>query len=204
MPENHGSLKDFAARLRNRIGASTADACRDCEAIPQRAEIETVNRAAEALAKELGLWMSYADALALGNPYPSGMENDVFLDTTTHTVVKINNLMTSHTVLRLFDRLMLHNEIFPQTAYTLVGFTGFGGGRVYPILRQPFVPQATYATHGEILDYMESLGFTADGEARFVNERYVITDLRPRNVLKGEYQTLFVVDADFQLRQSEV
>lgn len=149
------------------------------------------------MAREFGLWITYPDALSLGKPYPSGIENEVYLDTATNTVVKINNLMTSTTILRLLHRLLLHNDIFPQTRYELIGFTGFGQGSIYPVLRQDYVPNATYATHGEILDYMEALGFSPCGEAAFTNGHLTITDLHPRNVLKDNHGAIFVVDADF-------
>lgn len=132
-------------------------------------------------------------------PYPSGMENDVYLDAESHSIYKINNLMVSRDVLSLLERITLHNELFPQTCYSLVGFTGFGQGSIYPVLRQPYVANATYATHGEILDYMEALGFTLCGEAAFTNGEVTITDVRPRNVLKDNNGAVFVIDVDFVL-----
>lgn len=196
MPTNHCSLQEFATRLRSRSATHETDASRDSRTLSQRSKIEE-SLAAEAIAKELGLWIPYTEALSLGHPAPSGIENEVYLDTATNTVVKINNLMTSTTILRLLHRLLLHNDIFPQTRYELIGFTGFGQGSIYPVLRQDYVPNATYATHGEILDYMEALGFTPCGEAAFTNGHLTITDLRPRNVLKDNHGAIFVVDADF-------
>lgn len=135
--------------------------------------------------------------MALGVPAPSGVENDVYFDQNTNTVVKINNLMISKSVLGLIRRLLMHNNMFPHTKYTLEGFTGLGNGSIYPVLRQDYVFDATYATHGEILDYMEALGFTQNGEASFTNGKITIKDLRPRNVLKNRDGALFVIDADF-------
>lgn len=196
MPTSNCGLQEFAARLLSRVSECAENASRDSGALSQRGEIEEWLEA-EAIAKELELWIPYSDALSLGQPYPSGVENEVYLDTVSCTVVKINNLMTSRTILRLLHRLQLHNSIFPQTKYDLLGFTGFGKGSVYPVLRQDYIPNATYATHGEILDYMESLGFSHNGEASFTNGSLTITDLRPRNVLKDSNGIIFVIDADF-------
>lgn len=196
MSTDHGSLEAFEARLRDRIASSTTDASGDCRALPERSEI---NLLAEQLAKEMDLWMPYSQALHLGMPYPSGMENDVYLDAESNSIYKMNNLMVSHDVLTLLERITLHNELFPQTAYSLVGFTGFGRGSIYPVLRQAYVANATYATHGEILDYMEALGFTLCGEAAFTNGEVTITDVRPRNVLKDNNGAIFVIDVDFVL-----
>lgn len=197
MPKIHIKLEEFEARLRDRISESATDASGNCRTLSERAEIESINRAAEELAKSNELWISYTDAMNLGQPYPSGVENDVYFDQNTNTVVKINNLMISKSVLGLLRRLLLHNNMFPHTKYTLEGFTGFGNGSIFPVLRQDYVSEATYATHGEILDYMEALGFTQNDEASFTNGKLTIKDLRPRNVLKNKDGALFVIDADF-------
>lgn len=194
MPTDHGSLEAFEARLRDRSAAHATDASGNSRTLSERSEI---NLLAEQLAKEMDLWIPYPQAMNMGVPAPSGMENDVYFDTSSNSIIKINNLMVSHDVLSLLERLQKHNALFPQTAYSLVGFTGFGRGSIYPVLRQAYVANATYATHGEILDYMESLGFTLCGEAAFTNGELTITDLRPRNVLKDDNGAIFVIDVDF-------
>ena len=134
----------------------------------------------------------------LGIPFPGGVENTVYYDSHTDKVYKVNNLITSRSIGNFICRMLQHNALFPQTAYELVGFTGFGKSSVYPIVCQDYIPNATYATHGEILDYMESLGFQTCGDATFTNGSIIINDLRPRNVLKTPNGALFVIDADFK------
>lgn len=197
MPKIHCSLEEIEARLGNRSAENATDASGNSRTLSEREEIEAINLLAESIAKETGMWIPYSEAMAMGVPAPSGVENDVFFDQNTNTVVKINNLMISKSVLGLIRRILMHNNIFPHTRYSLEGFTGFGNGSIYPILRQDYVTDATYATHGEILDYMEALGFTQNGEASFTNGGITIKDLRPRNVLKNKEGALFVIDADF-------
>lgn len=144
------------------------------------------------------MWIPFGDTFKLGTPSLGGVENENYLNAEEYMMYKMNNLMTSHSVLSLFERLLLHNAIFPQTAYELVGFSGFGNGSIYPILRQPYIPQATYASHGEILDFMESLGFKQCGEAAFANGKIIVSDLRPRNVLKSMSNAIYVVDAEYR------
>lgn len=194
MLTDNGILETFEARLRDRVAESTADAPRDSRTLSARSEVSDI---AEFVAKDMGIWIPYSEALNLGLPYPSGVENDVYLDTLSNSVVKINNLMVSRDILRLLERIRIHNELFPQTRYSLEGITGFGRGSVYPVLRQPYVANATYASHGEILDYMESLGFSLCGESAFTNGSLTITDVRPRNVLKDTTGSIFVIDVDF-------
>ena len=37
---------------------------------------------------------------------------------------------------------MQHNKLFPQTAYVLVGFTGYKGRTIYPLLAQRYIEKA--------------------------------------------------------------
>ena len=106
--------------------------------------------------------------------------------------------MNSKGILPLLERVALHNAIFPSSQYELTGFTGFEGGNVYPVLRQRYVPNATLSSPEEIDSYMRSLGFKQTGEAAYSNGDVVISDLRPRNVLKDTDGDLYVVDADFK------
>ncbi len=191
------SIEEFESKLSERCGAYQGNASTDSRPISERALSESINICAEQIAKSLDLWIPLSEASVLGVPAPSGVENDVYYDSTTDCMIKVNNLMTSKDVLSLFQRYMIHASLFPQTQYTLIGFTGFGNGSIYPILSQPYIADATFATHGEILDYMEALGFHLIGEATYSNGNITISDLRPRNVLKTPSGMLYVVDADF-------
>lgn len=198
MSQRTCNLQDFTAQLRSRSASYPTDAPRDSNTLPWREIDDAINQEAERLAQELGLWIPFGDTFKLGTPSLGGVENENYLNAEERMMYKMNNLMTNHSVLALFERLLLHNALFPQTAYELVGFTGFRHGSIYPILRQPFIPQASYASHGEILDYMESLGFRQCGEAAFTNGTIVVSDLRPRNVLKSTSNAIYVVDAEYR------
>lgn len=155
-----------------------------------RQEIEA--RAAEEYAKENGLWIPMDKVFDLGTPGPSGNENDTYISNDGY-VYKVNNLMNSKGILPLFDRIKLHNQIFPSSRYEFVGFTGFDGRSIYPIFRQAYVHESTNATPEEIEEYMNTLGFSKINEHKYTN-----SDLRPRNVLKDTDGDLYVVDAEFQ------
>ena len=51
----------------------------------------------------------------LGIPGPSGNENDTYV--AEDTIYKVNNLLNSGGICKLFDKILLHNLIFPNTAY---------------------------------------------------------------------------------------
>ena len=131
-------------------------------------------------------------------PMPSGNENNVYLNTDDGHVYKVNNLVNSKGILPLFERIQLHNQLFPSAQYEFVGFTGFDGGSIYPVFRQEYVNDATFATPEEIDSYMQSLGFHQTGKAEYSNGNVTISDLRPRNVLKDVDGDLYVIDADFR------
>ncbi|MBQ4441199.1 MAG: hypothetical protein II899_03725 [Bacteroidales bacterium] len=94
---------------------------------------------------------------------------------------------------------MLHNIIFPDTAYSFHGFAGFDGRTVQPVLYQPRVADAKPASQIMIDTYMATLGFEKTiEEGHFTNEDYEAWDLLPRNVLVDNEGDIFVVDAEIK------
>ncbi len=159
-----------------------------------------INRAIETLAKDLGLWIPFEDLSSLGRPFIGGNENTNYLDK-NGTIYKVNNLMNSGTIVDLFKRIDFHNVIFPNTRYEFVGVSGFGnGGSIYPIYKQSFVRNAEFATPEEIDFYMRALGFEKTSkEAEYSNGEYIISDLRPRNVLRDADGDIYVIDAGLEV-----
>lgn len=152
---------------------------------------------AEQWAKENDLWIPLSDIFMIGIPGPSGNENDTYIS--NDLIFKVNNLLNSHSITRFLDRVRFHNEIFPETFYCFIGFTGFEGSTVMPVIRQDLVKNAKPATPIQIETYMCALGFKKEAEGRFVNQRYLVWDLVPRNVLVDEEGDIFVVDAEIAL-----
>lgn len=190
-------MEEAASGLRNRIEASTRDAQKNSGTLSKRQQQEIEQRSAESYAKETGQWIPISDTFTW-QPMPSGNENDVYLNTNDGHVYKVNNLINSKGIIPLFDRLILHNQTFPESKYEFVGFTGFDNGNIFPVFRQQYVNNATFATPQEIGEYMQSLGFKQTGDAKYSNGDITISDLRPRNVLKDSDGDLYVVDAEFK------
>ena len=120
-----------------------------------RFEIEQC--AAEQFAKDAGIWIPMDDVFDLGTPGPSGNENDTYVSEST--IYKVNNLLNSGGICKLFDKILLHNLIFPNTAYRLHGFTGYDGRTIMPVLEQERICEAKPATQIMIDTYMSALGF---------------------------------------------
>ena len=84
------------------------------------------------------------DIFDLGVPGPSGNENDTYV--AEKVIYKVNNLLNSGGIVALLHKILMHNAIFPDTAYTFYGFAGFDGRTVQPVITQPRVANARPAT----------------------------------------------------------
>ena len=160
-----------------------------------RFEIE--QRAAEQYAKSVGIWIPMDNVFDLGTPGPSGNENDTYV--AKDTIYKVNNLLNSGGICKLLDKILLHNLIFPNTAYKICGFTGYEGRTIMPVLEQERICEAQPATQIMIDTYMSALGFEKEGDiGRFFNKEFKVWDVVPRNVLVDKDGDMYVVDAEIK------
>ena len=167
----------------------------NCQADVSRFEAE--QRAAEQMAKAYGYWIPMMDVFDLGVPGPSGNENDTYV--AEKDIYKVNNLLNSGSIVALLRKILMHNTIFPDTAYTFYGFAGFDGRTVQPVIVQPRVADAHPATQIMIDTYMAALGFTKENDkGRYSNGTYVVWDILPRNVLVDADGDIYVVDAEIK------
>ncbi len=168
---------------------------RDSQTDVSRFEAE--QRAAEQMAKAGDYWIPMMDIFDLGVPGPSGNENDTYV--ADNIIYKVNNLLNSGSIAALLKKILLHNLLFPDTAYSFYGFAGFDGRTVLPVIIQPRIANARPATQVMIDTYMAALGFEkTTQEGRFSNGAYEVWDLVPRNVLVDEDGDIFVVDAEIK------
>jgi hypothetical protein len=162
----------------------------------ERNELE--KRSLEAYAKSKGIWLPFGDLAKLGNIGANGDENNNYYSKDGY-VYKMNNLMHSRdSITTLFNKIRLHNTLFPETKYELIGFCGFDCRSVYPIFRQKLIHNSVPATNSEIDKHMSSLGFEKTGKGTFVKGNYELTDLLPKNVLKSENGNVYIVDCEIK------
>ncbi len=167
----------------------------DCQ--PHVNRLETEQRAAEAFAKKHGLWLPMENVFDLGIPGPSGNENDTYV--TDDSIYKVNNLLNCGSILKLVEKVRMHNIIFPETYYRLHAFTGFDGRTVMPVLRQKRIANSEPTPQIAIDTYMAALGFNREEIiGRYTNGTYTVWDLIPRNVLRDRDGDIFVVDAEIK------
>ena len=158
---------------------------------------ETEQRVAEQMAKSQGFWIPMMDIFNLGVPGPSGNENDTYVG--EKVIYKVNNLLNSGSIVALLHKILMHNVLFPDTAYSFHGFAGFDGRTVQPVIVQPRIADAHPATRIMIDTYMAALGFEKTvQDGRFRNSQYEVWDIVPRNVLVDAEGDIFVVDAEIK------
>ncbi len=192
----HQEIQDYENRLGERIRETESQRKRPLD----RHEREDVEKqTAFDYAQENNLWTD--DLHTLGEiGLKGGNENTLVLDKENGVVYKSNNLLNSqNSISQFFEGIDGHNEIFPNSKYSFVGFTGMEGNKnrtpyVEPIVKQDYIPNAEQANQSEIDAYMASKGFEKINDHTFKNEEYTVSDLRPRNVLKDPEGNIHVID----------
>lgn len=158
-------------------------------------------------AKKHNIWID--DLYSLGSPFSGGgNENTLAYNEKDGFIYKSNNLSNHNdSILELFDSIKYHNEIFQCDKYEFVGFTGHENKNrepyIEPIFKQFYIQDSTQAYQEEIEKFMRSIGFTEHGKYSFKNEKYIVSDLRPRNVLKDEEGNICVIDDIVKLNMEE-
>jgi len=148
-------------------------------------------------AKSLGTWIEVEPLVRemIGN----GQENDVFVAKDGLSVIKLNNfglLPKAATSLAGFvHRLISHNKLFPEDAYTIIGFALNSGNEPCVVLRQPYIKAERYATDEEIDGFLEEHGYTVDMDDIWFDGTYEISDVKPTNVLLDQKGNLHFIDA---------
>lgn len=170
-----------------------------------REDVTTLNerekRAAEVWAKERNMWTEMPDIFSFGVPGPSGSESDTYLSSDGY-IYKTNNLMhCGDSIIKALTKFIMYNTVFIDSAYTFIGFTGFSGRSVYPIVRQPYIRDAMPATRVEIDYFMAALDFSPIGDGAYEDGFFIVKDILPKNVLKIKEGDLYVIDAEILLKK---
>lgn len=153
-------------------------------------------------AKSNNLWIEDLDLLA--KPIAGGgNENSLYYDEEKGIIYKSNNLHNSDfSILKYLNYILNHNSLFKNTQYEFVGFIGFSNGYddiksaipyIEPVVCQKFIVGKN-SSEGEIKKHMESLGYNKTNEHTYENNQFLISDLRPRNILKDANGNIFVID----------
>ena len=160
--------------------------------------------------KQAGFLKSYAekgnlwlDSLPPGNQYlTEGGESKVYLNDDGRSVIKVNDAGYYATWTEYFNSLSLHNLLFPNTAYSLLGFAEFGQNLLV-VIQQPFVEgdQAALEHIEEFLNFNE---FRKTRRQDYYNSELglALEDMHDENVIARE-NVLFFIDTVFYIMENK-
>ena len=140
-----------------------------------------------------GCWISQRDSL--GQFSDRGSENEVYLGK-NHQVYKLNDFRYADDNLApFFQRIRIHNSLFPSCAYKLEGFAENRDGKICAVISQAFIRADREASIEEIAGALSLMGFSPQQEGEyFSNGEIDIFDAVPNNVLHGIDGSLYFID----------
>jgi len=158
------------------------------------------SKALEDYAKENNIWVADPFKEFGNKPHAYGAEQNVYFNKDGTTVTKLNSASVHGDWREFFERIALHNHLFPDTKYTLKGFTDLSGDFT-AILEQPFIKSERGATKAEIEADMAKNGFENVEENDYLNKEtgVFVRDLHGQNVLIGQDGNLHYIDPIIEL-----
>ena len=147
--------------------------------------------------KESQTWIEDIQSIA-GKHLLRGGENDVYLSNDGKSVIKVNDFSYLPDNSTNFDSFMnrvdAHNELFPNDAITILGFTRNSEGKIAVVLSQPYIGNAREATQEEIDNFLEGMDFYTDMSGNWTDGTFDIADTKPNNVLVDADGNLHFID----------
>jgi hypothetical protein len=141
-----------------------------------------------------GIWLS---SLPPDTQYLTrGGESKVFLDSDKLNVIKVNDGVYYATWTEYFTSLAIHNLLFPNTAYTLIGFAQ-DSSNLCAVLGQPFI-EGEQAKLQDIKALLNFNKFVNTKRQDYLNREFglVLEDMHDENVISRE-NVLFFIDTVF-------
>lgn len=126
-----------------------------------------------------------------------GGEANVYLHSDQHSVIKLNDAVYYATWLEYFNSLVIHNLLFPDTAYTFLGFLQ-KEDVLCAVLRQTFVASDETADLNAIRELLEFNGFEHKVRQDYFNKEFglILEDMHDENVILKD-GSLFFIDTVF-------
>ncbi|HEX7848031.1 MAG TPA: hypothetical protein VF476_19670 [Chitinophagaceae bacterium] len=128
-----------------------------------------------------------------------GGEASVYLHPDQLSVVKLNDAIYYATWLEYFNSVVIHNLLFPDTAYTFLGFTQKEDS-LLAVLKQPFVSSDETADLNAIREYLAFNGFEHKVRQDYFNKEFglILEDMHDENVILKN-GSLFFIDTVFYM-----
>lgn len=128
-----------------------------------------------------------------------GGEAEIYLAADKQHVIKINDAVYYATWMEYFNSLVIHNLLFPNTAYSLLGFTENRNQKLCIVLEQLFIEgeQAELEAIKELLTFN---GFMNIKRQDYYHEEFglMLEDMHDENVI-AKNDVLFFIDTVFYI-----
>lgn len=132
-----------------------------------------------------------------------GAEQKVYLNQDGKSVTKINNTIFYLSWQDYFISLIIHNFLFPSTAYQLLGFYR-KENIFYSVIQQPFVESTEPTDLIKLRHFLEINGFKHKKNNDYYNLELgiILEDLHDENVLTNHGIFFFIDSAIYLLEES--
>jgi Serine/Threonine/Tyrosine Kinase found in polyvalent proteins len=143
------------------------------------------------------LWLPhYPDA---GRYISEGGEAKIYLDEDNRNVIKLNDAVYYNTWLDFFNSILIHNLLFKETSYTLIGFTE-KDNTLLAILKQPFIISDNNVDLNTVKKLLEYNGFENTRRNDYYNKELglILEDIHDENVIVNS-NILFFIDTVFYI-----
>jgi hypothetical protein len=126
-----------------------------------------------------------------------GGEARVYLYKDGRHVIKLNDAIYYATWLEFLNSILLHNLIFPNTGYELIGFSK-EGETLIAVLKQPYIISDALVDLNDIRAFLEFNGFSNIRRHDYEHKQLglILEDMHDENVLVNS-ETLFFIDTVF-------
>ena len=132
----------------------------------------------------------------------SGQECDVFYDERSGCYQKRNNTIAYEDWIQFFESVRIHNYLFVDTAYSLLGFTEVEG-ILHAVLSQHAINSTRGASRNQVRSYMAQFDFRHVGNDHYESNSLQIQDLHDENVLIGYDERLYFIDTCIYVKEGE-
>jgi hypothetical protein len=123
-----------------------------------------------------------------------GGEAQIYFDTDSRSVIKINDAVYYATWLEFFNSLVIHNLLFPKTAYLFLGFTETNED-LQAVLKQPFISSDAPVDLSDVKGLLAANGFKDTKRNDYFNSELgiILEDMHDENIISYS-NTLFFID----------
>jgi len=153
----------------------------------------------KAYAEDNGIWMQ---SLPAGSQYlTEGGESKIYLAQDQLHVIKNNDAVYYATWLEYFNSLVIHNLLFPNTAYEFIGFTQGEAGELRAVVQQRFI-EGEQADLADIKEHLIFNGFAHTKRQDYFNTEFglILEDMHDENVI-ARNDVLFFIDTVFYIME---